>query len=81
MSETKAVYEINHNPVLKEVKTLLESQTAKGLEKYGNTVDPDEYTAEQWIDHALQEMVDMMVYLVTLKTKLKEVKDHGRINS
>ncbi|KZR60410.1 hypothetical protein [Pseudobacillus badius] len=81
MSESKAIYEISHNPVLTEVKTLLESQTAKGLEKYGNTVDPDEYTAEEWIDHALQEMVDMMVYLVTLKTKLKEVKDHGRINS
>ncbi|KZR58346.1 hypothetical protein [Pseudobacillus badius] len=77
MSEYKAIYETNHNPVLKEVKALLESQTAKGLEKYGNTVDPDEYTAEQWIDHALQELVDMMVYLVTLKTKLNSI-NHTR---
>ena len=71
MNEKQAVHEINHNPVLKEVKELLVHQTAKGLDKYGNTVDPEEYTAEQWIDHALQELVDMMVYLVTLKQKLQ----------
>ncbi|MGM7719427.1 hypothetical protein [Metabacillus sp. Hm71] len=65
--------EINNNAVLKEVQDLLEAQTAKGLEKYGNTVDVDEYTLSDWIDHVLQEKMDELVYLVTIKHKIKKV--------
>lgn len=35
--------EILANPVLREVQNLLEFQTAKGLAKYGTTVNPLDY--------------------------------------
>lgn len=63
---------IKNNPILREVHNLLEAQTKKGLEKYGNTVNPNEYSTVEWIEHAQQECIDKLVYLTILKQKLQE---------
>lgn len=60
------------NDVLREVNELLENQTVKGLVKYGTTINPDDYTLEQWIDHAREELVDTLVYLRVIKRIIKE---------
>ncbi|WP_191556591.1 hypothetical protein [Metabacillus idriensis] len=65
--------EINKNAILKEVQDLLTTQTAKGLAKYPRTVHVDDYNLTEWIDHVLQEKTDEIVYLVTLKHKIKKV--------
>jgi hypothetical protein len=65
--------QIQNNDILKEVQELLLEQTKKGLEKYGTTVNIDDYSLLEWIDHVLQEKVDELVYLVTLKHKIKKV--------
>lgn len=61
------------NEVLREVSSLLENQTAKGLAKYKTTVNSDDYSLGQWIDHTREELMDTLVYLTVLKKKLKEV--------
>jgi len=66
--------EILANPVLREVQSLLELQTAKGLAKYGTTVNPMDYTTIEWIEHARQELMDELVYLTVLKQKLEEMQ-------
>lgn len=71
--DTPIQQEINNNPVLKDVQALFEAQTAKGLDKYGNTVNIDEYNLSEWIDHVLQEKMDEIVYLMTIKHKIKKV--------
>ena len=58
--------------ILTDVKRLLEKQTLKGLKKYGTTVDPDSLSAEDWIDHASEEIIDTLVYLRCLKERLKD---------
>ncbi|MDM5231462.1 hypothetical protein [Lysinibacillus pakistanensis] len=63
------------NPVLREVNELLQNQTAKGLEKYGTTVNPMDYTTIEWIEHAIQESMDKIVYLTVLKQKLEEMQN------
>ena len=65
--------EIKTNAILNEVQALLESQTKKGLEKYQTTVNVDDYTLTEWIDHVLQEKMDELVYLVTVKHKIKKM--------
>ncbi|MER2170924.1 MAG: hypothetical protein ABS938_09830 [Psychrobacillus psychrodurans] len=69
--------EIIANPILREVNDLLELQTAKGLAKYKTTVNADDYSEIEWIQHTQEELVDMLVYLTVLKSKLQsmEVKD------
>lgn len=60
------------NPILTGVLIKLDAQTAKGLKKYGNTVDPDEYTEDEWLLHFQQEMIDGAVYAETLLQKRGE---------
>lgn len=65
------------NPVLREVRDLLENQTAKGLAKYGTTVNPMDYSAIEWIEHTRQELMDELVYLTVLKQKMEEMQNEG----
>lgn len=67
--------EVLANPILREVRDLLENQTAKGLAKYGNTVNPSDYSTIEWIDHARQELMDELVYLTILKQKMEELQN------
>ncbi len=65
---------INKNVILTQVLDKLISQTNKGVEKYGATVNPDDYSTVEWIDHAIEESIDHIVYLTCLKTKIVEGK-------
>ncbi|WP_231578611.1 hypothetical protein [Geobacillus kaustophilus] len=43
--------ELNKNQILRNVQKLLEIQTEKGIEKYGTTVNPSDYTLVGWLEH------------------------------
>ena len=63
--------EINKNEILKAVQEKLNSQTEKGLKKYGETVNADSYTTVEWIDHLQEELIDALVYAEVIKRKLR----------
>lgn len=69
--------EIEENPVLCRLQQLLINQTEKGLRKYGTTVEPASLEAIEWIDHACEEIIDMLVYLQVLRERVQryELKD------
>ena len=69
-----SIQEINKNVILSNVLQLLIDQTEKGVKKYGNTVNPDDYSLIEWINHTQQELADAIVYLETTKQKLVEGK-------
>lgn len=52
---------------------IFKRQLSKGVEKYGQDVDKSDLSAVEWVDHSLEEIADLMVYLVKLKEKLKEM--------
>lgn len=65
-------YEALHqNEVLAEIQPLFLNQTIKGISKYGAPVKAENLSTEEWIQHALEECADMMVYLSSLKKKLQ----------
>lgn len=64
--------EILANPILRELRDLLEKQTAKGLVKYGHTVNPGEFTMDGWLEHIREELLDGLVYATILKQKSNE---------
>ena len=55
-----------------KVKSIIDAQQDKGLSKYGVYVDEADLTAEEWIEHAQEELADMMVYLEYLKRKISK---------
>lgn len=69
-----SVNHINKNAILKQVLDKLITQTNKGVEKYGEAVNPDSYSTVEWIDHAIEESIDHIVYLTVLKEKIVEGK-------
>lgn len=63
------------NPVLRDMQNLLELQTAKGLAKYGTTVNPMDYTTIEWLKHYREEMIDGAVYATVVIQKLEELQN------
>lgn len=53
-------------------------QIQKGLEKYDEPFTPSHWTAEQLLNHALEESVDMTHYLVGLKELIDDKDDEIR---
>ena len=51
---------------------IIDQQEQKGLKKYGQTVDDAKLTDVEWIRHAQEEIIDMLVYLEKLKRSLGE---------
>ena len=47
------------------------SRASKGKTKYGHTLDRQDLSVLDWIDHAQQELQDGILYLEKLKQTLK----------
>ena len=62
---------IQDNPILSRIEELLKAQTEKGVKKYGTTVQPEQLSTVQWIDHASEEIIDLLVYLQVLREKVQ----------
>lgn len=63
--------EIIANDVLRQVNDLLELQTAKGIAKYGHTVDPNSLSVLEWYKHHREELLDSIVYTTIIINKLE----------
>lgn len=46
------------------------TRAEKGFAKYGNTLDRTDLTLEDWINHALEEHMDAILYLTKLKQEV-----------
>jgi hypothetical protein len=42
-------------------------RSATGLKKYGVTLDREDLTLDQWINHLLEELMDATLYLSRIK--------------
>lgn len=69
--------ELDNFPFYKFARILWEDtqlqQIVKGLHKYEEPFNPASWTSDELVDHALQESVDLVHYLVGLKEKNKEL--------
>jgi len=54
---------------------LLHERHAKGLEKYKKTLDRDDYTPEQWLQHVIEELLDGAGYLIRLKDEIGKMRE------
>jgi hypothetical protein len=58
--------------VVRRVNEKFVSRAEVGYNKYNATMDRDDLTTEEWIDHAMEEMMDMLLYMEKLKEELKK---------
>ena len=62
----------NYDSVVTEIINRYKDRANLGLNKYGTTLDRDDLTTEQWLDHAIEEALDLSLYLTKLKQNFKK---------
>ena len=72
MSNPKIKYtEFTPDSVVQSVLEKFVDRAEMGFKKYNATLDRRDLTTEEWINHALEEHMDAILYLTKLKQTLK----------
>jgi len=53
--------------IVQEVKDKFEQRSQLGIKKYGTTLERDDLSAEEWVNHLQEELMDAILYLQRLK--------------
>jgi hypothetical protein len=58
--------------IVDSVIVRFKERSIKGIKKYNNTMDRDDLSVTDWIDHAIEEQMDNILYLTKLKKELSK---------
>ena len=53
--------------IVQEIKDKFEQRSQIGIKKYGTTLERDDLSAEEWVNHLQDELMDAILYLQRLK--------------
>ena len=53
--------------IVEEVVNKIKSRSEIGIKKYGTTLDREDLSIEEWLDNAIEECMDLMLYLYRIK--------------
>ena len=57
--------------IVRSVIEKIVKRSEVGLHKYGTNLDRTDVSTEEWINHTQEELMDAILYLEKLKTKIK----------
>jgi tRNA A37 threonylcarbamoyladenosine biosynthesis protein TsaE len=57
--------------IVKRVIDLFKKRSERGLEKYGTTLDRNDLTHIEWLQHLQEELMDATLYIEKLKDETK----------
>ena len=58
------------------IRELLKTRAEVGLRKYGVTTERSDTTLVEWVQHAIEEVCDLAVYLARIKSDLERTEVH-----
>jgi hypothetical protein len=67
----KKAIEIKRDRIVEGVIEKFRSRSEVGIKKYGTTLDRNDLSLEEWINHAQEEAMDLCLYLTKIKEELK----------
>ena len=56
--------------IVEEVINLFRIRSEEGIKKYGTTLDRDDLSESEWIQHLQEELMDAILYLTKLKNTI-----------
>jgi hypothetical protein len=62
---------MNTSETVQAAQRLLAEREAVGLKKYGTTVDRADLKPRQWLRHAIEEVSDLLLYLMRLEQTMR----------
>ena len=60
--------------VVEEVRQKFADRAAKGYDKYNATMDRDDLSIDQWLEHAQEEAMDFILYITKIRKELSAKK-------
>lgn len=60
----------NTDTIVYKIAHKLRTRSDKGKQTYGTTLDRDDLTTKEWLDHAIEEALDLALYLERIKNEL-----------
>lgn len=63
-----------NSDTLNEVISDMIAREKLGIKKYGTTIDRDDYDLKDWLQHALEEAMDSVLYLKKAIQQLQKIK-------
>ena len=60
--------------ILDELIKEYESREGRGFLKYGTSMDREDLSLSEWVQHALEESMDLSLYLFKIKTLLNDTQ-------
>ena len=61
--------------IIYEVAALMRRRADIGKQTYGTTMDRDDLSTDEWLKHAIEEALDLAIYLTKIKKELQELKE------
>ena len=58
--------------IVESVINQFKQRSEAGINKYGVTLDRTDLSTGEWIEHAIEESMDFILYLRKLKTELND---------
>ena len=72
MSEFIVINE-SDDSIIYEVAKLMRLRSHNGKDTYGTTMDRTDLKFDDWLDHAIEEALDLAIYLTKIKRELKDL--------
>lgn len=60
------------DPIVKQVTDKFKQRSKVGIEKYGTTLADNKLSLDEWLNHAIEEQMDNILYLTKLREELKK---------
>jgi hypothetical protein len=70
MTDFVTIY--NDDSIIYELANRMKLRAQAGMKTYGVSMDRKDLSKEQWYDHAIEEALDLAVYLTKLKNYEKD---------
>lgn len=72
--------EITSDSIVNAIVDKFKSRSEVGIKKYKTTLDRSDLSIEQWLDHAIEENMDMLLYMYKLKSEItKKVNNEDKV--
>lgn len=60
-----------------EVVDLYRERSAAGFKKYGITLERNDLTIDQWLNHLMEELMDATLYISKIREELNKIPNFG----
>ena len=58
--------------IVERVVSLFRSRSQRGIDKYGTTLDKNELSNREWLQHLQEELMDAALYVEKIKSIIDE---------